>query len=327
MDSPAGSSASPVIRGWPDRAIAELAADQRTIVTRRQLLELGVSRQAISRAIARGRLYPIHRGVYSLVARAALPALALEQAAILACGPGAVLSHETALALWGLWNLPVGPVQLTVVAGASRARPGIVTHVTSSIDRPEIRRRERLPVTSPARALLDVAPRMPPRRIEHTLDTGIERGLISRTAVRELLRRHPGRSGTPVLAALLDPRRPSSATRSGGEERLLRLLRRGGLPDPEVNRRQQRYMPDLVWRRERVLVEFDGWLFHSGRAAFERDRDRQNDLVVDDGWQVVRVTSEMLRSKPERVLVLIATALGRGAERVELLRRAAPASA
>ncbi len=313
--------------GWPDRAIAALAADQRTIVTRRQLLELGVSRQAISRAVVRGRLSPIHSGVYSLVTRTALPPLALEQAAILACGPSAVLSHETALALWGLLELSAGPVQLTIVGGTKRVRAGVVTHVTSSIDRREIRRRERLPVTSPARALLDVAPRMPPRSIEHTLDTGIERGLISRTAVRELLARHPGRAGTPVLAALLESGRPSSATRSHGEERLLQLLRRGGIPDPEVNARQRRYMPDLVWRRERVLVEFDGWLYHSGRGAFERDRDRQNDLVVDEGWQVVRVTSEMLRRRPERVLVLIATALGRAAERAELLRRAVVASA
>jgi very-short-patch-repair endonuclease len=327
MDSAPGTSARHAIRGWPDRAIAQLAADQRTLVTRRQLLELGVSRQAISRAISRGRLYPIHRGVYSLVARPALPALALEHAAVLACGASAVLSHETALALWGLWDLLPGPVQLTVVAGAERARPGIVTHVTSSIDRPEIRRRERLPVTSPARALLDVAPRMPSRRIEHTLDTAIERGLTSRTAMRELLTRHPGRTGTPALAALLEPGRPSSATRSRGEERLLRLLRRGGIPDPEVNQRDRRYMPDLVWRAERVLVEFDGWLYHSGKAAFERDRVRQNDLVVDDGWIVVRVTSEMVRCNPERVLVLIATALGRATERNELLRRAAAAYA
>ena len=199
--------------------------------------------------------------------------------------------------------------------------------MTSLIDRREIRRHQRLAVTSPARALLDVAPRMPPRRIEHTLDTGIERGLISRTAMAELLRHHPGRVGTPVLAALLDPRRPSSATKSGGEERLLTLLRQGGIRDPEVNERQERHMPDLIWRQERVLVEFDGWLYHSGRRAFERDRVRQNDLVVDDGWLVVRVTSEMLRCNPERVLVLIAMALGRAAERAELLRRAVAATA
>ncbi len=305
-----------------------MAADQRGLVTRRQLLGLGVSRQAITRAIARGRLWTIHRGVYSLVAAAARPALAREHAAILACGSNAVLSHETALAMWGLGNLPLGPVQVTVVGAAStRARSGIVAHVTSSIDRSEIRRHARLPVTSPARALLDVAPRMPPRRIEHILDTAIERGLTSRTAVGELLGRHPGRAGAPVLSALLDPGRPSSATWSRGEERLLRLLRRGGIPEPEVNQRQRRYTPDLVWRQERVLVEFDGWLFHSGRAAFERDRVRQNDLVVDDGWIVVRVTSEMLRRRPERVLVLIATALGRAAERAELWRLAAASNA
>ena len=167
---------------------------------------------------------------------------------------------------------------------------------------------------------------MPVRRIEHTLDTGIERRLFSRTAVRELFTRHPGRTGAPVLAALLGPERPSSATRSKNEERLLALLRRGGIPDPEVNQQQRRYMPDLVWPRERVLVEFDGWLYHSGKAAFERDRVRQNDLVVDDGWIVVRITSEMRGSNPERVPVLIATALGRAAERTELLRRAAAAS-
>ena len=327
MESAPGTSPRRTSPGWPDRAISELAADQRTIVTRRQLLALGVSRQAIGRAISRGRLYPIHRGVYSLVARPALPALALEHAAVLACGPGAVLSHETALGLWGLMDLRPGPVQLTVVAGTGRVRPGIVTHVTSSIDRAEIRRRERLPVTSPARALLDVASRMPSRRIEHTLDTAIERGLISRTAVHELLARYPGRTGTPVLVALLESGRPSSATRSNGEEQLLRLLRRGGIPDPEVNQRERRYMPDLVWHAERVLVEFDGWLYHSGKAAFERDRVRQNDLVVDDGWIVVRVTSEMMRCTPERVLVLIATALGRATERNELLRRAGAAYA
>jgi very-short-patch-repair endonuclease len=168
---------------------------------------------------------------------------------------------------------------------------------------------------------------MPARRLEHTLDTGIERGLFSRTSIRELLARHPRRAGTPVLAALLDPERPSSATRSRGEERLLELLRRGGIPDPEVNQRQRRYMPDLVWPQERVLVEFDSWLYHSGKVAFERDRVRQNDLVVDDGWIVVRVTSEMLRCNPERVLVLIATALGRATERAELLHRAAAVSA
>jgi very-short-patch-repair endonuclease len=322
MNSRATTRARDEIPGWPDRAIAVLAAEQRTIVTRRQLLDLGVCRQAITRAVARGRLYAIHRGVYALVARAALPAFALEQAAILACGPSAVLSHESALALWGLWTMPPGPVQVTVVAGAARTRPGIVTYITSSIDRLEIRRCERLPVTSPARALLDVAPRMPPRQIEHTLDTAIERGLLSRTAMRELLTRHPRRNGTPVLRALLDPERPSSATWSRGEERLLQLLRRGGIPDPEVNQRQRRYTPDLVWRRERVLVEFDGWLYHSGKAAFERDRVRQNDLVIDDGWIVLRVTSEMVRSQPERVLVLIATALGRAAERADLLRLA-----
>jgi very-short-patch-repair endonuclease len=180
----------------------------------------------------------------------------------------------------------------------------------------------------PDRAIAELAAEQRTIVTRRQLDTGIERGLIIRTAMRELLQRHPGRTGTPALEALVDPERPSSATRSRGEEQLLALLRRGGIPDPEVNQRQRRYMPDLVWRDERVLVGFDDWLYHSSKAAFEGDRVRQNDLVVvDDGWIVLRVTSEMLRSTPERVLVLIATALGRAAERADLLRRAAAVTA
>jgi very-short-patch-repair endonuclease len=301
-----------VLPGWPDERIAKLAARQRGLITRQQLLALAVSSSAIARAVARHRLHPVHRGVYALVPRSALPALALEQAALLACGPRALISHTSAAALWGLCPSAGGPVTLTVVRSeAGRSRAGIIVHRISRLDRRDTRRRSSLPVTSPARTLLDRAADLPDRRLERELDEALVRRLTSRTAIRELLDRDPRRPGAPRLRELIDPGRAATFTRAESEELLLALIRRGELPPPETNVLMNGVEVDFLWRRERVIVEVDGWQSHGTWAAFQRDRKRDANLE-NEGWRVIRITWRQLTMEPEAVLVTIATALALG---------------
>ena len=303
-------------RGWPDHQIAAIASDQRALVTHVQLRELGIPRRTIADAVKRRRLHPYrHRGVYSLVEAKALPPLALEQAAVLACGQRALLSHLTGLSLWGVTEPYPGPTQLTVVgADTGRRRGGLEVHRTRSIPLAEARRHHGLPIVAPARALLDAAPLLSSRGLELALDTALRRQITSATAIRDTLERHPRRNGVPLLRALLDPERPSSMTESPGQERLLGLIRRAGLPAPETEQWVGRYRVDLMWRQQRLVVEFDGWLWHGTRARFEADRSRDN-WLRNRGWRVIRVTWRQLHEEPERVLVWIATELARTAGR------------
>jgi very-short-patch-repair endonuclease len=295
--------------GWPDGRIAEVAARQRGLITRQQLLGLGASSSAIGRAVARRRLHRVHGGVYALVPRAVLPPLALEQAALLACGPRALISHTSAAALWGLCPSEPGPVTLIVVGSeAGRSRAGITVHRLPTLDPRDTRRRSSLPVTSPARTLLDRAAGLPDRRLERELDEALVRRLTSRTAIREILHRYPRRPGTPRLQELIDPARTTTFTRAESEERMLALVRRGQLPAPETNVLMESIEVDFLWRDERVIVEVDGWASHGTQAAFERDRPRDARLE-NEGWRVIRITWRQLTKEPEAVLVTIATAL------------------
>ncbi len=297
-------------RAWPDRAIAELAARQATIVTHAQLRALGIRPSTISAALARGRLHPVHHGVHSLVPAAVRPPLAAEQAALLACGPHAVLSHETAARLHGLrLPKPRSEVHVTVVGSTrGRNRPRLCVHRTAILPRAERVRVGRLPVTSVARTIIDLAPDRSDRFVEQLVDQALRR--TSRAKLTEALLRHHGRPGTPAVRRALEPERPSSDTWSVAEERLLALVRRAGLPPPEANVPIGRYVPDLLWRDQRVIVEYDSREYHSGERARVHDAARHNDLT-SWGFDVLHVTWRELSRHPERVLVWIAAALTR----------------
>jgi very-short-patch-repair endonuclease len=296
-------------RAWPDRAIAELAARQATIVSHAQLAALGVRPSLITAALARGRLHPVHHGVHSLVPAAARPSHASEHAALLACGPRAVLSHETAARLHGL-RLPGH-----VGTSRGRGRPGLSVHRTRVLGRAERVRIGGLPVTSIARTIIDLAASWDDRSIERLVDQALKK--TSRAKLVAALERHAGRAGAPRVRAALTPGRPSSDTWSHPEERLLQLIRRAGLPVPEANvalgneHGFGHTVPDLRWPEHRVIVEYDSWDHHSGQAAFHADRARHNRLTAG-GWQVIHVTWPQLTQRPERVLVWIAAALARG---------------
>ena len=220
---------------WPDAAVAVIATRQRTLVTRGQLLGLGIQKRAVTRAVARGRLFRVHPGVYSLVPATVRPIWAPEMAAALAYGEPAVLSHETAARVHAI-TLPgstTGPIHVTLVGVEMRSRrSGILLHSTNELHPQERVRVNGLPVTSVARTVIDLAPTQTPRGRELLVD---QAGKRSRTKLIEALDRHPGRPGTPEIRRLLDPARPTSLVWSQAEERLRDLLVRARVPLPESN--------------------------------------------------------------------------------------------
>lgn len=297
------------VAGWPEREIGQIAARQRALVTRAQLSELGLGRNAIEYALARGRLHRRHHAVYSLVPSPALPPLALELSAVLACGESALLSHHSAAATWGFRPSFNGLIHITAIGSdAGRDRPGIRAHRVSQLDPRDIRRYQGIPITSPARALLDIAPDLTDRYLERALDEALVRRLLSHAAINAMLNAYPNRRGVARLRAAADPGRSTTETRSDGEEALLALIRRADLPPPEVNAKIGSYTADFLWREQKVIVELDGYDYHRGRAAFERDHERDAEHQRM-GFLVIRVTGRQLNREPETLLVRIATAL------------------
>jgi very-short-patch-repair endonuclease len=301
----------PQVVGWPDRLIAQIAAGQRALITRRQLSGLGVTRGAVEHALSRGRVHRMHRGVYALVPTPALPPLARELAAVLACGDRALLSHHSAAAVWGIRPFLDGDVDVTVVGrdpGSRRA--GIRVHRIKSLEPRDARRHQQIPITSPARALLDIAPEVSSRSLEWALDQALVKRLTTRAQITAVLAAYPHRPGTPKLTALVDADRPTTLTSSTPEERLFRHIKNANLPIPEVNARVGNYTADFLWRAQKVILEIDGYHYHHTRAAFERDHRRDAEHQRED-FVVIRITPRQLQHNHEAILVDIATTLER----------------
>jgi very-short-patch-repair endonuclease len=259
---------------------------------------------------ATSRLYRVHHAVYSIAPPAARPRLAAEHAALLACGPNAVISHWSAAWLHGLTDRQPLTVELTVVGDRGRRRPGLDVHRTAVLERIDRTWVGRLPCTAVARTAIDISPGIDDRRLEPLLDRALR--MTSRAAMLSASARAGRRAAARRVEALLDPARPSAEAWSEAEQRLLDLIRSSGLPLPECNVRlgDQARIPDMLWRSQRVIVEYDSWGFHSGPASFHDDRARHNELTAQ-GYQVLHVTWRVLRDQPGRVLVWIARALGR----------------
>jgi len=297
------------VAGWPEREIGVIAARQRGLITRPQLTALGVTRAAIDHAIVRGRLHRRHHAVYSLVPFPALPPLAVELSAVLACGDAALLSHHSAAATWGFRPFFNGLVDVTAIGSdAGRDRPGIRAHRVSHLDRRDVRCYQNIPITSPARALLEIAPELTDRQLEKALDEALIKRLVTHAAINAVVNAYPNRRGVGRLRAAADPGRPTTQTRSDGEEALLAALRRANIRAPEVNAKVGNYTADFLWRDEKVIVELDGYDYHRGRAAFERDHQRDAEHQHMNHL-VIRVTGRQLARELEALLVQIATAL------------------
>jgi very-short-patch-repair endonuclease len=295
------------VRSQRERAIADLAGRQRGVVTRTQLLHAGLSSHAIDHRLRSGRLHPLHRGVY-LVGHGVPPDGARELGAVLACGERAVLSHLSAAGLWRLPSSPQGAVDVTVWGRRCDSKHGIRVHRVAALDRRDVRKLGGIPVTSPARTILELAAVVELRELERAVAEAEARRLTRRSEMVTLLARVGARPGAAVLRSLLAADTAPALTRSEAEERFLALIRAAELPTPEANIRLGPHEVDLLWREQGLVVEVDGFRFHSTRAAFERDRQRDAKLAAA-GLRVIRVTWRQIVDRPEALVARIATAL------------------
>lgn len=310
-----------VVSGTPDQRISAVADTQSGRISWEQLIAIGLTPRMIRTRVCSGQLRPLHRGVYA-VGHATDVEVGNEIAALLACGPDAILSCDTAMSLWGLIpRSPGADIDVTLLGGRyGRNRPGIRVHRSLSLTQADVVTRHRLPVTTPARALLDYAETHTPREVERALDEGLATRIVSRTKVREVLDRcGAGRRGGPILAGLVARRRPSSITRSHAEERMMELIRAAGLPAPETQHPLHGFEADFYWPQADVVVEVDGYQWHSTRSAFERDR-RKDRVFRDAGLDVTRLTVEQLEQESLAIVARLARVI---AERTAARRSAA----
>jgi very-short-patch-repair endonuclease len=284
-----------------DRAIGALAGRQNGVVARWQLDRIGVGRRKVDSRLARGSLHRLHQGVYAVGHRA----LTIEGrwlAAVIACGPDALLSHRPAGQLWGLLSRSAVTPGVTR-PGSFRARPGIAIH-RSAVPPDEAGVLRGIPVTSLSRTLLDLAAVLPKRGVERALNEAEVRGLTDSLSLPDLLARYPRRRGAATLRALLAARTPGGITRNDFEERFVAFLDGHGLPRPRFNAtlpiRGRLLEVDCMWREERLIVELDGRATHGTDRAFESDR-RRDRLLVAEGWRATRVTWRQLRDEPGEI--------------------------
>jgi len=289
--------------------IAALAARQRGVVSRGQLLAAGLEGGAIKRRLRTGRLHPVHRGVY-LAGHPTPMDGAREIAAILACGSGAVASHRSAAHLWQLLPYPAnsGPVDVTLPGPKLGGRAGIRIHHVEALDQRDVRAIHGIPITTPARTLFDLAAVVSTGELERALAEAQVRRLVRRGDLVDQLERNGGRRGVRVLRQALEVAGGPAATRSEAERRMLALLRAAELPPPRVNARVGRYEVDFLWSERRLVAEVDGYAYHANRRAFERDRERDAALAAA-GYTVLRVTWRQLVSTPEALIARLAAAL------------------
>lgn len=306
--APSGHSSAPAASDR-DAVIGSLAARQHGVVARAQLLRAGLPRHAIDYRVKRGRLRCLHRGIYRVgPVRGRLES---EAAAVLACGETAVLSHRSAGHLWEmLRGRPEDPVEVSIGRGDRNPGPSVRVHRVTGLAVDETTEVQGIPVTTPARTVLDLAASVGEWELEQALARAERSGRGVLQELETLLMRYPRRSGTRVLRAILARDAEPALTRSVAESRFLALIRSAELPEPEANARIQGYEVDFLWRAQRLVVEIDGFEFHSSSSAFERDRLRDGALIAG-GWRVLRVTWRQLTRAPEALLARVAQALAR----------------
>jgi very-short-patch-repair endonuclease len=277
--------------------VAALAERQHGVVSRAQLAEIAFGRDTIDRRVAAGLLHPVHRGVYA-VGHRRLTREGAWMAAVLAAGPGAVLSHRSAAALWGIRNTDRAAIE--VITDRHCRRPGIQAH-RGVLAPDEIDRERGIPVTTPARTLLDLAEVINPDQLERAINEAEVRRLASPLPLAALVARHPNRRGTKTIRRILEEDRlGDTVTRSELENRFLALVDAHDLPRPRMNEPLGPYEPDALWPEQRLVVELDGYAIHTTRRAFESDRRRDRALQAA-GYRVLRITWRQLNKEPTAI--------------------------
>jgi len=277
-------------RPGAERLLAALATRQHGVVGRGQLLDLGLGRGAIDARVRSGRLHVVHRGVY-IVGRTKIGQRGRWVAAALAYGEGAVLSHRSAAALWGLIRAPGRIVDVTSASGRGR-RPGIRLH-RGRLHPNERTTQDGIPVTCVARTLLDLAEALDERGLERAFEEADRLGLLKMGAVDLACERGVGRRPVALCRRVMDRARMPHTARSPLEDRFARFCDERNLPPPSLNVEVLGREVDAFWPAKQLIVELDGFAYHHHRAAFERDRARDAALQTA-GYRVVRLTHRRL---------------------------------
>jgi uncharacterized protein DUF559/transcriptional regulator with AbiEi antitoxin domain of type IV toxin-antitoxin system len=273
----------------------------------------------MDRGVAAERLHPVFRGVFT-VGHALIGERGRMMAAVLACGPGAVVSHRSAAALLGLLEKAPVVVDVIVIAPASRGRKvdGIRPHKMRRPTEGERGSVAGIPCTSPARTLVDLAGVAGQRTLRGAFDAAAHRGVLD-IATLEAAIDNGRRRGTPALRTLIAEWRSAApilstqpVLRSPFEARVLPLLTQTDLPAPEINATIETpggvLEVDLAWRAARLAVELDSRRHHGTHVAFERDRRRDRELMRV-GYATLRPTWHQVEHEPEAVVAAIASHL------------------
>jgi hypothetical protein len=271
----------------------------------------GWSDGQITRRAASGYLRRIHHGVYT-VGHCAMTVKSRWIAAVLFANPGAVLSHRSAAALWSLRDCAPSVVEVSRPRQGFSA-PGLTIHASRHLCANHVTLRERIPATSPARTLVDLAGCLSARELDDHLSAARRHRLFDPRELRLVMADLSNRPGTRRLARQIRLfERSEGVPRSELETRFLRLCDDGGLPLPKADVRTASGFVDFCWHAQRLIVEVDSRTFHVHRF----DEDRSRDLAhLVDGYRTVRVTHLMMEQAPGRVVESLRRLLGPGTER------------
>jgi predicted transcriptional regulator of viral defense system len=280
-----------------ERALARLAARQHGVLSLLQLREHGLSAKAIHGRVRSGRFRRLYRGVYS-VGPLAPTRRGRELAAVLACGDGAALSHQSAAHAWLMMDRPSREIHVT----CSRSRPpgpGIVVHRSplGEHDRVVL---DGIPVTTVARTIVDLADVAKDDEVVAVIERAEARRAFDLAEIRAVQARAPNRRGSRRLDRVLERWQPPPFTRAASERLFLALCKRHGLPRPLVNTWLGEQEVDFFWPDHKLVVEVDSGGTHMTRKAFEEDRRRDRRLAVR-GIQVMRVTWWGLRIEADEI--------------------------
>jgi predicted transcriptional regulator of viral defense system len=286
-----------------------LAVAQNGVVALRQLERLGLSRRTIQERERAGRLHRIHQGVYSLTPRV-MTERGRFMAAVLACGPEAVLSHRSAAYLWGLVDSWEEPIDVTAPNRRGRSPEGVAAHRDGSVQPIDKTVLHGIPCTSVARTILDFAGVAPDWEVRKVVAQAEVLGVLDQPKLRALLKRSRRRRGVARLRLILDAIHPQTKrTRSELERLFLGMCEKHAVPEPEVNvwlaaPDGRHYQADFLWRDQRLIVEADSRRFHDTDSAFVSDRKRRQQLELA-GWRVSQCTWEEVEREPRRLALTV----------------------
>ena len=266
--------------------IHRYAGRQGGYITRQQVLATGMVARTLARWVAAGRLIPVYRGVYAV---GHIPQNPIDRAhaALLAGGKRSALAGESAFVLWGLWKR--WPQQAEIVIAGDRRPSGLRVHHSRTLAKRDITVVQGLRVTSAARTLLDMAPRLTGKQLARGVNDLRLRNALTVAALQDVVARNSRHAGAPLLRPLLETAQ-REPTRSELEDAFLQLIREHNLPTPRVNVKVAGHRVDAHFPDHDLIVELDGWESHKTKQAFAADRRQDAEILLKIGTPTVRLT-------------------------------------